>query len=175
MEEIWKDIEGYGNYEVSSLGKVRNKKTGKVLKGNKNQQVNLRNNNEQLIALTLENLVAAAFCVNPNGYRMVAYKDGNILNKSASNLEYREGMQLLYKKGEKTTSKDTFSQTGEYLSVRLIKDFPKEDGIYIVFYNLEGEIVTTVGYCIKGSLQDRDGEGLIYDSFIGYSELPKIL
>lgn len=31
MEEIWKSIEGFENYEVSNLGKVRNKK-GKELK-----------------------------------------------------------------------------------------------------------------------------------------------
>ena len=33
IEEIWKDINGYnGKYEVSTLGRVRNKITGKVLK-----------------------------------------------------------------------------------------------------------------------------------------------
>lgn len=33
IEEIWKDVNGYnGKYEVSTLGRVRNKATGKVLK-----------------------------------------------------------------------------------------------------------------------------------------------
>ena len=30
--EIWKNINNYENYEVSSLGNVRNKKTGRILK-----------------------------------------------------------------------------------------------------------------------------------------------
>ncbi len=29
MEEIWKDIEGYNNYQVSNMGSVRNKNSGK--------------------------------------------------------------------------------------------------------------------------------------------------
>lgn len=33
MKEIWKEIIGYeGLYEVSNLGKVRNMKTGRILK-----------------------------------------------------------------------------------------------------------------------------------------------
>lgn len=32
MEEIWKKVVGFENYEVSNKGKVRNKETGNVLK-----------------------------------------------------------------------------------------------------------------------------------------------
>ena len=30
---MWKDIKGFDNYEVSTEGQVRNKKTGLILKG----------------------------------------------------------------------------------------------------------------------------------------------
>lgn len=30
MSEIWKQINGYGSYQVSSMGRVRNSKTGRV-------------------------------------------------------------------------------------------------------------------------------------------------
>ena len=30
--EIWKNITGFENYELSSFGKVRNTKTGRILK-----------------------------------------------------------------------------------------------------------------------------------------------
>lgn len=30
--EVWKPVEGYPNYSVSSKGKVRNDKTGRILK-----------------------------------------------------------------------------------------------------------------------------------------------
>lgn len=32
MEEIWKSIEGYENYNVSNLGNIINITTGKILK-----------------------------------------------------------------------------------------------------------------------------------------------
>ena len=31
MKESWKEVNEYPNYEVSDLGRVRNKKTGKLL------------------------------------------------------------------------------------------------------------------------------------------------
>ena len=33
-QEVWKDIVKYDNYEVSSFGNVKNKKTGRILKPN---------------------------------------------------------------------------------------------------------------------------------------------
>lgn len=38
MQEVWKDIEGYDNYQISSFGNVRNKSKLNVLK----QQVNFK-------------------------------------------------------------------------------------------------------------------------------------
>ena len=32
MEEVYKVIDGYENYEISNMGNVRNKKTGLILK-----------------------------------------------------------------------------------------------------------------------------------------------
>ncbi|MBQ2389115.1 MAG: hypothetical protein II305_03590, partial [Clostridia bacterium] len=32
MEEIWKEIESKPTHEISNLGRIRNKKTGRVLK-----------------------------------------------------------------------------------------------------------------------------------------------
>ena len=36
MEEIWKSIEGYENYNVSNLGNIINIITGKILKQHDN-------------------------------------------------------------------------------------------------------------------------------------------
>lgn len=41
MEEFWRTIEEAPNYEISDMGNVRNKKTGRVLKPSKNN-VSLR-------------------------------------------------------------------------------------------------------------------------------------
>ena len=36
MQEEYKTIEGYENYEISNLGNVRNKKNGRIYKQKKN-------------------------------------------------------------------------------------------------------------------------------------------
>ena len=65
MEEIWKDIIGYeGRYQVSTLGRVRNIKTGRILKpslsGGTYLKVNFTKYNQPL----LHRLVAKTFIPN---------------------------------------------------------------------------------------------------------------
>jgi len=65
---MWKEIKEFENYEVSTEGEVRNKKTGHVLKPGLNKrgylQVCLRNNGKQ-ISKKNHRLVAEAFIPNP--------------------------------------------------------------------------------------------------------------
>ena len=68
MEEIWKKIDGYDNYFVSSEGKVRNDKTGRILKVRSNKEGYLRVNlckNGKMTTFTIHRLVAQAFLPNP--------------------------------------------------------------------------------------------------------------
>ena len=61
--EVWKDIEGYDNYMVSSFGNVKNVNTGRILKPSVHKgylQVNLYVNNSRTL-LTIHRLVANAF------------------------------------------------------------------------------------------------------------------
>lgn len=91
MEEIWKQIKDYeGYYEVSSLGRVRNSQTGKVLIGDTNnlgyRRVILYNPEKK--RFFVHRLVALHFC---DGYQedlVVNHKDGNKLNNRADNLEW---------------------------------------------------------------------------------------
>lgn len=92
MDEIeeWRSVEDYPNYEVSSLGRVRNVRTGRVLKNGyfKNGYVKITLTNGKPRTFTMHSLVAHAFIgPRPEGL-VVAHWDGTRDNNVPSNLRY---------------------------------------------------------------------------------------
>lgn len=95
MEEKWKDIEGFEDYEVSSFGEVRVKASGKVVepfkqsgkKNGKNQYVYLKRYGEYK-ACSVPRLVAYAFVDNPSGAKTLRFIDGDCTNCRADNIEW---------------------------------------------------------------------------------------
>lgn len=101
MVEEWKDIviekngviyDYSGLYQVSNIdGKVRNVKTGKVLKPNKvlhgYSQVGLYKNGK-IQFFKIHRLVATMFIPNPNNLPVVNHKDENPSNNCVDNLEW---------------------------------------------------------------------------------------
>ena len=91
MKEEWKTIESCQGYEVSNTGKVRNKKTGRILKQNKRRGypfVVLMNSKNEKKDYYVHRLVALAFIPNPSGFPQVNHRDGNKNNNSVENLEW---------------------------------------------------------------------------------------
>jgi len=91
MKEEWKTIESCQGYEVSNAGKVRNKKTGRILKQNKRRGypfVVLMNSKNEKKDYYVHRLVALAFIPNPSGFPQVNHRDGNKNNNSVENLEW---------------------------------------------------------------------------------------
>lgn len=92
MEEIWKDVVHYeGLYEVSNTGKVRNKKSGRIMAQIKTNRGYLRVHLSKFGNLKNElvhRLVAMAFIENPNNYPQVNHKDENKANNNVDNLEW---------------------------------------------------------------------------------------
>lgn len=91
MREIWKDIPSYeGLYSVSTLGKVKNKKTDKILKpmhnGNKYFQVEIRKNGEPKRCL-VHRLVAQSFFSDFSTDLEVNHKNGNKADNRLCNIE----------------------------------------------------------------------------------------
>lgn len=91
MEEVWKDITDYPNYQVSNLGRVKNKKTGKL----KQPQID-RTGYYQQVWLThngkantqrIHRLVAETF-LGKHPDLMVNHIDGDKLNNRVTNLEW---------------------------------------------------------------------------------------
>lgn len=91
MQEIWKDIINYENYEVSNSGKVRNKHTLKELKPVKTPVgyyvVCLYGSGKHKNEL-IHRLVANAFLKPSNEKKEVNHKNGNKQNNEVSNLEW---------------------------------------------------------------------------------------
>ena len=91
--EIWKTVKSYPNYEVSSVGSVRNTKTGKILKVATNncgyQLVCLSNKNEKQTSY-IHRLVAETFIDTNLDTRtsVVNHIDGDRNNNSIDNLEW---------------------------------------------------------------------------------------
>ena len=103
MEEVWKDIEGYENYQVSNYGRVRSldrwvidKGSVRFIKGIIKKpntinggylQVPLWKNGKGKSYL-VHRLVAEAFLDNPDNYKEINHKNEVKTDNRAENLEY---------------------------------------------------------------------------------------
>jgi hypothetical protein len=100
-KERWKRIDEHPNYDVSSLGNVRNNRNGRVLKpyddGNGYLRVNLDNR-----GCRVHILVALSFIPNPDEKPVVNHKRGKKHDNRASQLEWvtlSENTQHAYDNG----------------------------------------------------------------------------
>ena len=96
QEEIWKTIIIDGeewNYEVCNLdGKVRNSRTGRILKQSRNKKTGyctvMLNKDGKGKTFYVHRLVATMFIPNANNYSDVNHKNENKQNNSVNNLEW---------------------------------------------------------------------------------------
>ncbi|ALM64610.1 HNH endonuclease [Lactococcus phage 936 group phage PhiE1127] len=89
--ETFVKIEGFNNYEVSNLGKIRNIKSGRTLKpylDNNGYLMHCLSENNKRKNLLLHRVLAIAFIDNPEEKPCVNHIDENKLNNDLSNLEW---------------------------------------------------------------------------------------
>ena len=95
MIEEWKPISNYPDYFVSNLGRVRNARTGRILKfriaggttGGAYFQVTLSQDGKRK-SFYAHRLVANAFIPKTNNTLEVNHIDGNHFNNNVDNLEW---------------------------------------------------------------------------------------
>lgn len=87
MTEIWKPIFGCENYSVSTLGNVKNNKTGHLvgIQNNPNPCVIIRKNRTNKF-YKIDYLVASAFIQNPHMYEKIYHLNGDKFDCQATNL-----------------------------------------------------------------------------------------
>ena len=105
LDEIWKDIDDYPNYQVSNLGRVKNKTADRILKpflvGQGYYCVALYRNNVSRFHY-IHRLVGSAFLDKCEDKPVINHKDGNRTNNIVSNLEWctqSENIQKAYDMG----------------------------------------------------------------------------
>ena len=91
IDEIWKEIPGYDLYEASNQGRIRNKKSKRLIslvpKGDGYIHVTIRKNGKYT-GPSVHKLVALAFLPNEEGKQTVNHKDKDRSNNNVENLEW---------------------------------------------------------------------------------------
>jgi hypothetical protein len=89
--EIWKEINGFSNYEISSNGNIKNKGNQKILKASIKSGylcVSITDRNCTRHSFNIHRLVALNFILNPENKETVNHINHNRLDNNVNNLEW---------------------------------------------------------------------------------------
>ena len=140
--EEWKNIQDYENYEVSNLGNVRNKKTGRILKSyNKGGYAVVGLSKTKGKIFQVHRLVCQAFILNPENKPQVNHIDKNGLNNNVKNLEWNTVVENNIHRSNGVTQttnqnmiiyrvdKDTNEKLEKYDSIELAGEWAFKQGL----------------------------------------------
>jgi hypothetical protein len=160
MEEQWKQIQDFPNYNISSFGNVKNNLTDKLLKPclkSGYYHISLTNNKIRKI-FKIHRLVASEFLDNPDNKSDVNHKDKNKLNNSINNLEWmtrkennqHKSIGLFYSSNKNKPIMRLDKYTGEILQ---IYNSIEDAGFWAIQNSLTKNLHNgrnSIGNCING-------------------------
>lgn len=196
--EIWKQIEGFSKYEISSFGNVRNKLILKVLKPctiSGYYAVNILNNDGNNQCMLNHRLVALNFIENPENKKTVNHIDHNPKNNNLKNLEWathkEQNLHKLKSTKHRTlvniwrVDKNTDEKLEKYNSRELAAKFLFDNKLtnYAEFnYNNSMSLSASISavcagkrksaYGYKWMYDDRDDNEKIFDDEV-WKDIPK--
>ncbi len=184
MNEDWKTIDGFSNYEVSNTGLVRNKVRGNILCPGTNNgylRSTLRNDDGRKVNVYVHQLVANSF-VDGDNLLTVNHIDGNKLNNHYTNLEWISGSdnsKHAHINGLITYSNGVTHPISKLnlLQVRVIRkllpDLPRHE-IASIFEVSKSTIQGIAENRLWGQFFDKDEEIKTHKSSSGFSSKAKL-
>jgi hypothetical protein len=167
MEE-YKVIDGFSKYEVSNMGNVRNRLTGKCLKQGLNNggyyHVSLVSDCKKSKTLRVHRLVAGAFIDNPHNKKIVDHIN-NVRNDNR-----RENLRWATNHENGANQKMSKNNTSGYKGLRYDTSFNK--WVVDLPYNSFGSRYTKLFECVDDAIIDRvEQMKLRYGDYVNEGEL----
>lgn len=179
-KEIWKDIDGIDNYQVSSLGRVRNKETRKLraLPTNKNGYVVLvfRTQDGKTKSFYIHRLVALTFVENSSDKPCVDHINTIRTDNRASNLRWvtrkeNQNNEITHTKMVKFANSDKHFKKSVF-QYSLEGDYLAEFKSFAAAGRITGIHPTSISACIRG-ISKRGGKYLWSLSKADHIHVPK--
>ena len=185
-EEIWVEVTGFPNYEVSNRGRIKSKDTtlkrksgyvykhGKMLNGSQYKgYVTIKLVNGDIrVNKYLHRIVAEHFIENPLNKPYINHIDNNPMNNDADNLEWctpKENTAWMVKQGGNKRTKEWLrnlhkSQKESYKPVIAEKANTGEKTVFRSLNSVKtkGFSPSTVCKCCKGPFRDMQHKGYYF-------------